>query len=65
MAIEILIRIKGYDETFAQTVHSRYSYNSNEIVWGGRYRQTFEVNDNGDTHLYFDRMHEYEKHNMI
>ena len=30
---EILILIKGFDDTFSQVVHSRYSYTSDEIIW--------------------------------
>ena len=31
---EVLILIKGFDETFSQTVHARYSYRFDEIVLG-------------------------------
>ena len=61
MDIEVLIRIKGYDDTFAQTVHSRYSYKLDEIIWGARYNQVFDVDNHGDIQLYFDKMHDYEK----
>ena len=34
---EILILIKGFDDSFAQTVHSRNSYTSDEIVWNAKF----------------------------
>lgn len=40
---EILILIKGFDDTFSQTVHSRYSYRYDEIVWGARFAPAFDV----------------------
>ena len=43
---EILVLIKGFDDAFAQTVHSRNSYLHSEIVWDAK----------------FDIMHENEGH---
>jgi inward rectifier potassium channel len=34
---EIIVSMTGLDETFAQTVHARHSYVSDEIVWGARF----------------------------
>jgi inward rectifier potassium channel len=34
---EILTLIKGFDDAFAQTVHSRSSYIANEIIWGAKF----------------------------
>src|SRR5258706_289757 len=31
---EVLILIKGYDDTFSQTVNAKYSYRYDEIKWG-------------------------------
>ena len=45
---EILILIKGFDDTFSQTVHSRYSYRYDEIVWGARFAPAFSINLEGD-----------------
>ena len=45
---EIMILIKAYDDTFSQTVLSRYSYRHDEIVWGKRFAPAFAVNDAGD-----------------
>ena len=61
MDAELLIRIKGYDDTFAQTVHSRFSYRCDEMVWGAQYHPAFDIDNNGDIHLFFDRIHHYDK----
>jgi inward rectifier potassium channel len=45
---EILILIKGFDDTFSQTVHSRYSYRFDEIIWGARFAPAFDVDRQGD-----------------
>lgn len=45
---EILVLIKGYDDTFRQTVHARYSYRHNEIVWGRRFTPAFHIDEGGD-----------------
>ena len=44
----MLILIKGYDDTFSQTVLARRSYRHDEIVWGKRFAPAFYVDDQGD-----------------
>jgi inward rectifier potassium channel len=44
---EFLILIKAFDDTFFQTVHVRYSYRHDELVWGVRFASTFEVDAEG------------------
>ncbi len=46
--VEFLILIKGFDDTFAQQVHSRYSYLGNEIHWGRKFEKAFTANMQGD-----------------
>lgn len=38
---EVLILIKAYDDTFAQTVLVRHSYRHDEIRWGARFARPF------------------------
>jgi inward rectifier potassium channel len=45
---EVLILIKGYDDTFSQTVLSRHSYRYDEILWNKRFAPAFFVDDRGD-----------------
>jgi len=55
---EILILIKGYDDTFSQTVHARYSYRYEEIAWGSRFTPAFHVDGEGDLVLEIDKVGE-------
>lgn len=47
LQIEIMILVKGFDETFSQVVHSRYSYRADEIVWGAKFLPAFRVEPAG------------------
>jgi len=55
---EFLILIKGYDDTFSQTVLARYSYRNDEIVWGKRFAPAFSVDEAGDLMLDVDKVGE-------
>ncbi|MGE5498039.1 MAG: ion channel [Syntrophothermus sp.] len=58
---EVLILIKGYDDTFSQYVHSRYSYRFDEIKWGARFKPAFYIDDNGDVVFDLQDLHEYDE----
>lgn len=49
---EVLILLKGYDDSFSQVVHSRYSYRWDEIEWSARFVPAFDVAPEG--HLLLD-----------
>jgi inward rectifier potassium channel len=53
---EFLILIKGVDDRFTQTVHARYSYRYDEIVWGAKFAQAFDIDTQGDLRLDLDRV---------
>jgi inward rectifier potassium channel len=53
---EVMVLLKGYDETFGQTVRTRYSYRYEEIRFGARFAPAFEVAEQGDIELYIDRV---------
>ena len=38
---EIVCLVSGHDETFAQTVHAKTSYDKHEIVWGARFQDMY------------------------
>jgi len=44
---EVLVLVKGYDDTFRQTVHARFSYTHTEMVRGRRFAPAFHVDDDG------------------
>ena len=45
---ELLILLKGYDDTFNQTVITRHSYRHAEVRWDTRFAPAFFVDDAGD-----------------
>ena len=53
---EVLILIKGYDETFSQSVHQRYSYRYDEVRWGATFAPAFHVDAEGDMVLNVDKV---------
>jgi len=53
---EFIVLVKGFDETFSQTVHSRYSYRYDEIVWGAKFLPAFHVEESGDLLLEVDKL---------
>jgi inward rectifier potassium channel len=55
--VEFLILVKGFDDTFAQTVHSRFSYKAEEIAWHRRFEPATEIDPSGNTLLFLDRLH--------
>ena len=56
---EILILVKGFDETFSQVVHTRFSYRADEIVWGAKFLPAFRVEPSGDILLELDKVGEF------
>ena len=56
MQAEVLIVLKGFDETFGQTVHARYSYRYDEIAWGAKFALAFEVDDRGELQIEVDKV---------
>ena len=45
---ELLILLKGYDDTFNQTVIARHSYRHDELRWDKRFAPAFFVDPEGD-----------------
>ncbi len=45
---EVLVLIKGYDDSFRQTVHARYSYRHDELLWEKRFTPAFHIGEKGD-----------------
>lgn len=57
---EIMINVRAFDESFGQIVHVRYSYRYDEIVWGAKFAQAFEVDDDGELRLEVGRVGELQ-----
>ena len=53
---EVLVMMRGFDETFGQIVYARYSYRYDEILWGAKFSPAFDVDGKGDMILWIDRV---------
>ena len=58
---EFLVLLNGFDETFSQTVHTRSSYNVEEIIWGAKFRSMFTRVDDGNIAVDVRKLHEFER----
>ncbi len=58
---EILISLQAMDDTFAQSVHDRFSYRYEEILWGRKFPVMFTVNQNGTLLVDLDKLDETEE----
>lgn len=58
---EFLILIKGYDNTFAQYVNSRYSYRHDELIWGARFTNIYGRSEDGRGMIELDKISLIEK----
>ncbi|MBV9994823.1 MAG: hypothetical protein JO127_06385 [Caulobacteraceae bacterium] len=56
--LEVVVVLKGLDETFAQTIHARTSYAPDEIVWGRRFVDIFEVSPEGRRVIDYTHFHD-------
>lgn len=59
--VEFIIMFKAYDDTFAQTVHSRSSYRYEEIIWNAKFKPMFgNTGEDGVTEIHLDHIDEIE-----
>jgi len=49
---ELLVIVRGFDDTFSQMVNARTSYRFDEIIWGWRFQPAFHHDEGG--HLVLD-----------
>jgi inward rectifier potassium channel len=54
---ELLVVMKGLDETFVSTIHARTSYRPEEIVWGQRLADIFTTDADGRLAIDFRQFH--------
>lgn len=61
MKAEFIVMFKAYDDTYAQSVHSRFSYTAEEIIWGAKFTPMFKRNEDGTaTVLELDKINYFE-----
>jgi inward rectifier potassium channel len=58
---EVLILIKGFDDTFSQSVNARYSYRYDEMEWGARFSPAFYINEAGQIVLNVDEVGKFAR----
>lgn len=56
---EVLVTMRAFDESFGQVVNSRFSYRHDDMVWGAKFLQAFEVESSGDLRLEVDRVGDF------
>jgi len=59
--MEMLVMIKGYNETSAQSVHAKSSYKASEITWNAKFKLPYYFREDGVTVFELDKIDEYEK----
>jgi inward rectifier potassium channel len=42
---EVMVLASGFDETFADNVHSRWSYSMNEMIWGAKFGKILDIDE--------------------
>ena len=57
---ELVITVAGLDETMGQTIHARYSYQWDEVLWNHRFADIFARSGKIGTALDMDRFDEME-----
>ena len=57
---ELLITVTGLEETTSQTVHARYSYRPDEVLWGRRFQDIFSTDPQGRRAIDYSRFHDTE-----
>jgi inward rectifier potassium channel len=57
---EVLVQFKAFDDTFSQTVHTRFSYIVDEIIWNAKFKPAFEPDEKGEIIFDLDRIHDFE-----
>jgi inward rectifier potassium channel len=57
---EFLVLIKGFDDAFAQTVHSRSSYTFSEVIWNAKYNIMHE-SEGHLTKIDISKLSDYQK----
>jgi inward rectifier potassium channel len=57
--VEFLVMINAYEETFAQTVHTRSSYQFHELVFGAKFNSIVQPGENGSVTVELNRINDH------
>ncbi|MBK7182586.1 MAG: hypothetical protein IPH89_06435 [Bacteroidetes bacterium] len=58
---EFMILLNGFDDTFSQTVNTRYSYTYEEVIYGAKFISVFGQNKNGQVVQDLNKISQFEK----
>jgi inward rectifier potassium channel len=58
---EILVNLKAFDESYSQTVYSRTSYKSTEVIENAKFISMMSSGDDGKTVLDISKLSDFEK----
>ncbi|MFI5163356.1 MAG: ion channel [Sphingobacteriales bacterium] len=53
------VLLRAFDDSFSQTVHSRTSYQHDDLVWGARFKPAFDRDEEGRIVLDLSRIDEF------
>jgi inward rectifier potassium channel len=56
-----VVLLKAFDDTFSQTVHSRTSYQHDDMVWGAKFKPAFDRDQDGRIVLDLGRIGNFEE----
>jgi len=57
---EVIVLIKGFDETFSQGVRARYSYRFDELAWNAKFTPAFDFDETGSMVLNINKVSSYK-----
>jgi inward rectifier potassium channel len=57
---EVLVFLKAFDDTFSQHVQTRFSYLSDEWLWGMKFTKSFRIDETGEILVDLDNLHSVE-----
>jgi inward rectifier potassium channel len=56
--VNIVLNIRGVDETSSQEVHSRHAYVADDLRWGHEFVDMFHMDDDGRRHVDLSKIHD-------
>lgn len=59
--MELLILVKGFDDSYTQKIHSKRSYSFSDLIYGAKFIPMY-AHDDQSTVLHLSRIHDYEKY---
>jgi inward rectifier potassium channel len=55
---DVVVSLIGFDETFAQTIHARYVYHAEDIVWHARFTDVLIQEAGGRRRVHYGHFHD-------